>query len=87
VPISDLCDEFGIAPNLFYRWQRELSENGHTVFEGERKGKAVENAKDRKIEFLEGKLQRKNEVLSPPPTDTGTETRNPYPPPPTPPVQ
>ena len=64
VPISDLCDQLGIAPNLFYRWQRELFENGHAVFEGDRKSKSVENAKDRKIEFLEGKLQRKNEVLS-----------------------
>ena len=24
VPISDLCDALGIAPNLFYRWQREF---------------------------------------------------------------
>ena len=21
-PVSNLCDEFGIAPNLFYRWQK-----------------------------------------------------------------
>ena len=28
-PVSDLCDEFGIAPNLFYRWQKEFFENGH----------------------------------------------------------
>ena len=64
VPISDLCDELGIAPNLFYRWQRELFENGQAVFESDRKSKAVENSKDRKIEFLESKLQRKNEVLA-----------------------
>lgn len=63
VPVSDLCDELGIAPNLFYRWQKEFFENGHTAFENGRKAKAVEDAKDNKIKQLEAKLQRKNEVL------------------------
>jgi transposase-like protein len=62
--VSDLCDEVGIAPNLFYRWQKEFFENGHAAFESDRKSKAVEDAKQRKIEQLEAKLQRKNEVLS-----------------------
>jgi transposase len=28
VPISDLCDEMGLQPTVFYRWQKELFENG-----------------------------------------------------------
>jgi transposase-like protein len=64
IPVSDLCDEFGIAPNLFYRWQKEFFENGHVAFANDRKSRAVEDAKERKIEQLEAKLQRKNEVLS-----------------------
>ena len=63
VPVSDLCDELGIAPNLFYRWQKEFFENGHSAFDNGRKAKAVEDAKDSKIQQLEAKLQRKNEVL------------------------
>ena len=63
VPVSDLCDELGIAPNLFYRWQKEFFENGHAAFDNGRKAKAVEDAKDNKIKQLEAKLQRKNEVL------------------------
>jgi transposase len=63
VPVSDLCDELGIAPNLFYRWQKEFFENGHAAFDNGRKAKSVEDAKDKKIEQLEAKLQRKNEVL------------------------
>jgi transposase len=63
VPVSDLCDELGIAPNLFYRWQKEFFENGHAAFDDGRKSKASEDAKDKKIEQLEAKLQRKNEVL------------------------
>jgi transposase len=63
-PVSDLCDEVGIAPNLFYRWQKEFFENGHAAFQSDRKSKATEDAKQRKIEQLQAKLQRKNEVLS-----------------------
>lgn len=63
VPVSDLCDELGIAPNLFYRWQKEFFDNGHTAFDNGRRAKSVEDAKDKKIEQLQAKLQRKNEVL------------------------
>jgi transposase len=63
-PVSDLCDELGIAPNLFYRWQKEFFENGHAAFDSDRKSKAVEDAKQHQIEQLQAKLQRKNEVLS-----------------------
>jgi transposase len=63
VPVSDLCDQLGIAPNLFYRWQKEFFDNGHTAFDNGRKSKAVEDAKDKTIEQLQAKLQRKNEVL------------------------
>jgi len=63
-PISDLCDEFDLNPNLFYQWQRQLFENAHLAFENGRKSKAVEDAKDKKIEHLEAKLTRKNEVMA-----------------------
>jgi transposase-like protein len=64
VPVSDLCDEVSIAPNLFYRWQKEFFENGHVAFDNGRKTKAVEDANSRKIDQLQAKLQRKNEVLA-----------------------
>src|SRR6266446_1452457 len=63
VPVSDLCDELQLYPNQFYAWLKEFFENGHAAFDNGRKAKAVEDAKDRKIEQLEAKLQRKNEVL------------------------
>jgi transposase-like protein len=63
-PVSDLCEEVGIAPNLFYRWQKEFFDNAHVAFDNGRKAKAHEDAKDTKIAYLEAKLQRKNEVLA-----------------------
>jgi len=63
-PISDLCDEFGLYPNQVYAWLKEFFENGHAAFDNGRKSKAAEDAKDRKIEQLEAKLLRKNDVLA-----------------------
>ena len=64
-PVSDLCDQYGIHPTLFYRWQKEFFENGSAAFEntGKRR-KAAEEVKDRKIAALEEKLRQKNEVLA-----------------------
>ena len=64
VPISTVCDEFQINPTLFYQWQRQLFENAHLAFDNGRKTKAVDDAKDHKIQQLEAKLVRKNEVMA-----------------------
>jgi len=64
VPISDLCDEFGLYPNQLYAWLKEFFENGHLAFDNGRKSRAVEDAKDVKIQKLEAKLQRKDSVLA-----------------------
>jgi transposase-like protein len=63
-PVSDLCDELGLNPNVFYAWQRQLFENAHRAFENGRKAKGAEDAKDKKIQQLEAKLTRKNEVMA-----------------------
>src|SRR6266849_1274560 len=57
VPVSDLCDELDIYPNQLYGWLKDFFENG-------RKSKAQGDAKDKKIEQLEAKLVRKNEVMA-----------------------
>jgi transposase len=62
--VSTLCDEFHINPTLFYQWQRQLFENAHLAFDNGRKTKALEDGKDQKIEKLQAKLARKNEVMA-----------------------
>lgn len=32
-PISRLCDELGLQPTVFYRWQKEFFENGAAAFQ------------------------------------------------------
>lgn len=64
VPVSDLCDQHDLYPNQFYGWLKDFFENGHAAFDNGRKSKAVEDAKDKKIQQLEAKLTRKNEVMA-----------------------
>ena len=33
VPVSDLCEELGLRPTVFYRWQKEFFENGAAAFQ------------------------------------------------------
>lgn len=64
--ISDLCDELRIQPAQIYRWQQQLFEHGTAAFEraGTRRRQDTSAAAERKIELLQAKLQRKNEVVA-----------------------
>jgi transposase len=64
IPVSNLCDELDIYPTQFYGWLKEFFENGHVAFDNGRKSKAEEDTKDRKIEQLQAKMQRKDSVLA-----------------------
>lgn len=64
VPISDLCDQHAVHANQIYDWLKKFFENGHAAFDNGRKSQAEENGKDQKIERLEAKLVRKNEVMA-----------------------
>ena len=60
--ISKLCDELGLQPTVFYRWQKEFFENGAVAFQA--KGRSDHQAEQERIEYLEKKIQRKDEVLA-----------------------
>jgi transposase len=62
MPVSDLCDKYGLQPNIFYRWQKQFFENGTLAFQ--RQTGAKTNGLEKKVEALEQKLAQKNEVLS-----------------------
>ncbi len=67
VPVSDLCEEHGIHPTLFYRWQKDWFEQGAVVFDtprGRGRNGRQEDAGAKRIVALEEKLRRKDEVLS-----------------------
>jgi len=62
VPVSDLCDEQHLAPNLFYRWQKEFFENGAMAFEHD-SGSEVRRLQEHN-EALRTKLAHKDEVIA-----------------------
>ena len=62
VPVSDLCDKYGLHPTVFYRWQKEFFEKSVGVFDNHRDSASVRL--ERKVAELEEKLAKKNEVLS-----------------------
>jgi transposase-like protein len=61
-PVSKLCDELGLQPTVFYRWQKEFFENGAAAFQT--KARVNAHAEQERIEYLEKKIQRKDEVLA-----------------------
>ena len=65
VPVSDVCEQNGIAVNLFYLWQKTFFENGPAAFTAhDKRRKAAADAKDQQLADLQARLQRKHEVLS-----------------------
>jgi transposase-like protein len=64
VPVSDLCEELGLQPTVFYRWQKESFENGAAAFQTTKRPRRQAEEKQKRIEFLERKVQTKDEVLA-----------------------
>jgi transposase-like protein len=62
VPVSDVCEEHGLNPTVFYRWQKEFFEKGGAAFQ--RSGDQEAVRLKRRVAELEEKLARKNEVVS-----------------------
>jgi transposase-like protein len=62
VQVSDLCDELGLQPTVFYRWQKQFFEEGAAAFDKDHTQQL--KAAEQRIGALERKLQDKNEVLA-----------------------
>jgi transposase len=61
VPVSNLCDEYGIQPSMFYNWQKVLADNAARAFEteGRERGRPSREAElEQKIAQLEAKLAK-----------------------------
>ena len=66
-PVSDVCDEYGIQPSVFYGWQRQLMENMASALDGG-SGRRHQNAREEKLarenEALQAKLVKKDNVIA-----------------------
>ena len=66
VPVSDICDQHGLNPNVFYRWQQQFFENGSAAFEkaGKRRNDSQSKKLLEKVDKLQAKLANKDEVIA-----------------------
>ena len=62
VPVSNLCDEHGLNPTVFYRWQKDLFEHGSAAFEHRPDGR--ERKLEQRVEALTAKLAHKDSVIA-----------------------
>ncbi len=62
VPVSQVCEEEGIQPSLFYYWQRQLFENADRALQPPTTAREKELAA--RVETLEAKLARKDQVIA-----------------------
>lgn len=65
--ISAICEDLGIAPNQFYRWQAELFDHGAAAFEVKKRGaprRSREAELEKKVVELEERLAHKDGVIA-----------------------
>jgi transposase len=49
IPVSELCEELGLRPTVFYRWQKELFENGAAAFQSQERPQRQVEEKQKRI--------------------------------------
>ena len=65
-PVSDICDRYGLNPNVFYRWQKQFFENGTAAFNSPGKGSKQGSHKkfEQQNKQLKTTLAQKHEVIA-----------------------
>lgn len=62
IPISTICAELSIHPNVFYSWQKQFFSEAHLAFD--HTGKTVQRQHERKVAELERRLKDKDTVIA-----------------------
>lgn len=64
VAVSTLCEEYKLQPSVFYLWQKQVFDNLAGALAPTSPGSSRPTDKDRKIEALEAKLVKKDNVIA-----------------------
>lgn len=65
--MSNLCDEYGIQPSMFYNWQKVVIDNAARAFgadPSERARPSREAELEEKIAQLQAKLSKKDNIIA-----------------------
>lgn len=63
-PVSEICEKLKLQPSVFQRWMKEFFENGAAAFEPVGGSKKHQDKQQQRIEKLEEKLRKKDEVMA-----------------------
>lgn len=63
IPVSELCEKYGIHPNMFYHWEKQLFEGAIGLFSGNsrNRGNGKEPTQEKKLKET---IAKKDEVIS-----------------------
>jgi len=53
--VTDICKKYGLHPNIYYQWKKELFENAESIF-SDKRSKVGEKKAQEKIKKLEEML-------------------------------
>jgi transposase-like protein len=62
-PVSDICDQYGLNPTVFYRWHKQFFEHGAAAFERNKDGSADRRLQKENVR-LKARLSHKDEVIA-----------------------
>lgn len=63
VPVSNLCEKYGINADTFYEWQNLLFEGAIQNFEHKKRGSKKTKKQIERIDTLEKKIAKKDSAL------------------------
>ena len=63
-PLSEVCQQYGIAPTQFYQWQKLFFEQGTAVFEPRKVVASKSVELENTVKKLTKKLAQKDEVIA-----------------------
>ena len=61
--VADICEEYGIHPNQFYRWQKEFFESALEGFQQSSQGR-THAAENREKKRFESDIKRMKDVIT-----------------------
>jgi transposase-like protein len=65
--VSDICDDIGLHPNQFYKWQAELFSNGSAVFDRKKsvpRGNRELKHLEEKNSHMEKLVDKKDKIIA-----------------------
>ena len=65
IPMSDLCEKYGLSPTVIYNWKKTMYETAPEALSGKhKKRKKGKSAEQKKIEELEAKLRQRDALIT-----------------------